>query len=139
MVCRLLKGLERGVLPDELGDMKADGIVYLSETGSHRINFANIFADLSKLLPKEAANSLESLYKDPKTSTGDKMRALLDAFSSGREVLLLDNFENLIDSESLNIRDSELSEALNALLTTPHHTIKVILTTRIASNSQYEN
>ncbi|MFH1906441.1 MAG: TIR domain-containing protein [Chloroflexota bacterium] len=55
MVCRLLKGLERGVLPDDLGEMKVDGIVYLSETGSHRVNFANVFADLSKLLPKETS------------------------------------------------------------------------------------
>jgi hypothetical protein len=51
MICRLLKALERGELPDDLGEMKVDGIVYLSETGSHRVNFANVFADLSKLLP----------------------------------------------------------------------------------------
>ncbi len=132
MICRMLKGLERGVLPDDLGEMKADGIVYLSEAGSHRVNFANIFADLSKLLSKETAERLESLYKEPKTSTGDKMRALLDAFPHGRIVLLLDNFENLIDSEGLNIRDSELSDALSALLSAPQHAVKVILTTRIA-------
>ena len=51
MICRLLKGVENGNLPDDLGEMKVDGIVYLSETGSHRVNFANVFADLSKLLP----------------------------------------------------------------------------------------
>jgi tetratricopeptide (TPR) repeat protein len=132
MICRLLKGIESGKLPDELGDMKADGIVYLSEAGSHRINFANIFADLSKLLPKEVAESLDGIYKNPQTSTGDKMRKLLDAFESGRFILLLDNFENLIDSESLHIKDSELSDALNALLQATQHTIKVIITTRIA-------
>ena len=59
MICRLLKGLENGNLPDDLGEMKVDGIVYLSETGSHKVNFANIFADLSKLLSKETAESLE--------------------------------------------------------------------------------
>jgi nucleoside-triphosphatase THEP1 len=48
MVCRLLKALERGELPDDLGEMKVDGIVYLSETGSHRVNFANVFADLEQ-------------------------------------------------------------------------------------------
>ena len=82
MVCRLLKALERGELPDDLGEMKVDGIVYLSETGSHRVNFANVFADLSKLLPAagETAERLEGIYKNPQTSTGDKMRALLDAF-----------------------------------------------------------
>ena len=132
MICRLLKAIESGKLPDDLGEMKVDGIVYLSETGSHRVNFANVFADLSKLLPKETAASLESLYKDPKTSTGDKMRKLLDAFPQGRVVLLLDNFENLIDAEKLTIKDGEMSDALNALLTAPQHAVKAILTTRIA-------
>lgn len=134
MVCRLLKALERGELPDDLGEMKADGIVYLSETGSHRVNFANVFADLSKLLPPsgETTERLEEIYKNPQTSTGDKMRALLDAFPSGRVILLLDNFETLIDPESLNLRDSELSEALNALLGGQHHAVKAVITTRIA-------
>ena len=132
MVCRLLKALERGELPDNLGEMKVDGIVYLSETGSHRVNFANVFADLSKLLPTETAESLEGIYKNPQTSTGDKMRALLDAFPSGRVILLFDNFETLIDPESLSLRDSELSDALNALLSGQHHAVKAVITTRIA-------
>ena len=132
MVCRLLKALERGELPDDLGEMKVDGIVYLSETGSHRVNFANVFADLSKLLPRDDAERLEGIYKNPQTSTGDKMRALLDAFPSGRVILLLDNFETLIDPESLSLRDSELSEALNALLGGQHHAVKAVITTRIA-------
>ncbi|MBI5825681.1 MAG: tetratricopeptide repeat protein [Chloroflexi bacterium] len=134
LVCRLLKALERGELPDDLGEMKADGIVYLSETGSHRVNFANVFADLSKLLPpsEETAERLEGIYKNPQTSTGDKMRALLDAFPSGRVILLLDNFETLIDPESLSLRDSELSDALNALLGGQHHAVKAVITTRIA-------
>ena len=134
MVCRLLKALERGELPDDLGEMKADGIVYLSETGSHKVTFANVFADLSKLLPpsEETAERLEGIYKNPQTSTGDKMRAVLDAFPSGRVILLLDNFETLIDPESLSLRDSELSEALNALLGGQHHAVKAVITTRIA-------
>ncbi|MBK9927256.1 MAG: TIR domain-containing protein [Anaerolineales bacterium] len=132
MVCRLLKALERGELPDDLGEMKVDGIVYLSETGSHRVNFANVFADLSKLLPKDDAERLEGIYKNPQTSTGDKMRSLLDAFPSGRVILLLDNFETLIDPESLSLRDSELSEALNALLGGQHHAVKAVITTRVA-------
>src|SRR3990172_2023264 len=132
MVCRLLKALERGELPDDLGEMKVDGIVYLSETGSHRVNFANVFADLSKLLPQETAEWLEGIYKNPQTATGDKMRALLDAFSGGRVILLLDNFENLVDPESLSLRDGELKDALNALLAGQHHAVKAVITTRIA-------
>ena len=60
------------------------------------------------------------------------MQALLEAFPSGRTVLLLDNFEDVVDSATLNIHDTELGEALRALLNLPHHAVKVILTTRIA-------
>ena len=79
----------------------------------------------------ETAERLEGIYKNPQTSTGDKMRALLDAFPNGRVILLLDNFETLIDPESLSLRDSELSEALNALLGGQHHAVKAVITTRI--------
>ena len=34
MVCRLLKALEGGPLPDDLGELDVDGIVYLSPSGS---------------------------------------------------------------------------------------------------------
>ena len=131
MVCRLLKRLESGHLPDDLGEMAVDGIVYLSGAGTHVITFARIFEDLIKLLPNEVAYGLEGVYKDARTSTGDKMRALMDAFPQGRIVLLLDNFENLIDPEKLIITNNELSDALNALLLSQQHAVKVILTTRI--------
>jgi tetratricopeptide (TPR) repeat protein len=133
MVCRLLKSLERGQLPDDLGPMSVDGIVYLSVTGSRRVNFPNIFADLLKLLPDEAAQRLDALYKHPQAPTEAKMRALLEAFPAGRTVLLLDNFEDLVDSETLKLRDQELDEALRALLNAPHHAVKAIITTRIAT------
>jgi tetratricopeptide (TPR) repeat protein len=37
-----------------------------------------------------------------------------------------------MDAEKLAVRDGELDEALRALLSLPHHTVKVILTTRLA-------
>jgi len=132
MVCRLLKSLEHGQLPDDLGPMDVDGIVYLSATGSRRVNFPNVFADLCKLLPDEVAQRLDALYKNPQASTEAKMRTLLDAFPAGRAVLLLDNFEDLVDPETFKLRDTELDEALRALLNAPHHAVKAIITTRLA-------
>lgn len=131
MVCRLLKSLEHGQLPDDLGPMSVDGIVYLSATGSRRVNFPNIFADLCKLLPDEGAQRLDALYKNPQAPTEAKMRMLLEAFPAGRTVLLLDNFEDLIYPETLKLRDPELDEALRALLNAPHHAVKAIITTRL--------
>ncbi len=132
MVCRLLKGLEGGELPDGLGRMRVEGIVYLSESGSHRVNFANLFYDLCKLLPADAANALDAVYKNPQASTASKMSALLDRFTAGKVVLLLDNVEPLISVETFDIADTELDECLRALLHGAHSALKVILTTRVA-------
>ncbi len=132
MVCRLLKSIENGQLPDDGGPMNVDGIVYLSTTGIRRVTTANLFADLSKLLPNDAAQQLDSLYKNPQVSTDAKMQVLLSHFNKGCTVLLLDNFEDSINPETLALHDTELKEALTALLRFPQHTVKVILTTRIA-------
>ncbi|MGB8510891.1 MAG: TIR domain-containing protein, partial [Pyrinomonadaceae bacterium] len=135
LICRLLKSLEGGQLPDDGGPLEVDGIVYLSAAGSRRVNFTNLYYDLSKLLPKEAASHLDALFRNPQASTESKISALLSNFASGRTVVLLDNFDDLIDRETLNIIDAELEEALRALLDLPHHTVKVILTTRVVSPS----
>ena len=132
MVCRLLKGLESGELPNELGAMKMEGIVYLSETGSHRVNFANIFYDLCKLLPADTVQQLDTVYKNPQANTKSKMQALLEHFPVGRVALLLDNIEPLVDSETLDIRDTELDEALRAFLNGTHSAVNIITTTRVA-------
>jgi tetratricopeptide (TPR) repeat protein len=132
LVCRLLKSVEGGQLPDDGGPLSLDGIVYLSAVGTRRVTLANLYADLCKLLPGDTAAHLDSLYKMPQASTEFKMQELLANFSQGLAVVLLDNFEDLIDGETLNVRDAELDEALCALLSLPQHTVKVILTTRIA-------
>ena len=132
LVCRVLKAVEAGHLPDDGGPMEVDGIVYLSGLGSRRVEFAHLFADLCRLLPEEAARPLDALFRDAKAATTAKVRALLDALSGRRVVVLLDNFEDVVDPETLAIRDAELDEALRALLTLPHHAVKVILTTRVA-------
>jgi len=131
LACRLLRALEGGQLPDDLGEMPVDGIVYLSAKGSREIKVPNLYADLCKLLPDDAAEELDTLYKDPNVSTKEKMRALLAAFPEGRNVVLLDNFEDLVDSKTREITSPEVAEALQALLEVPDHAVKVILTTRV--------
>jgi len=134
MVCRLLKALEGGQLPDDLGALDVDGIVYLSPSGAHPVSFPNLFDDLCRLLPDEAAGRLRQAYREPHHSPTELMRALLDAFPSGRVVVLLDNLEDVIDSSSadLALTDPVLDEALRALLAAPPHAVKVIVTTRVA-------
>ena len=46
-------------------------------------------------------------------------------------MVLLDNFEDVVDPETQEIHDAEMDEALIALLNAPHHAVKAILTTRV--------
>jgi TIR domain-containing protein/NACHT domain-containing protein len=132
MVCRLLRSLEGGKLPDDGGALAVDGIVYLSARAGHPVNFPNLFADLCKLLPEETAKRLDQLYRDAKQSTGAQMQALLAAFPGGRTILLLDNFEEVVDAETQAIKERELDEALRTALEAPPHGVKFLLTTRVA-------
>ena len=63
------------------------------------------------------------------------MQALLEAFPTGPTVVLLDNFRNVVDTQTGEFRDAELDEALRALLKVPRHGVKVILTTRVAPHA----
>ncbi len=138
MVCRLLKFVENGGLPDDFerrhGRVDVDGIVYLSEAGSRKVNFANLFEDLCKLLPAASAEKLSALYREPQTSTESKTVQLLAAFQGLKQVIvLLDNFENVVDAEKGQVKDAELDEALRAILHAPHHPVKIIITTRVSA------
>ncbi|MEJ7652079.1 MAG: NACHT domain-containing protein [Chloroflexia bacterium] len=132
LVCRLLKAMETGHLPDDGGELDVDGIVYLSATGTSRVALPYLYSGILKLLPQQTADQLDALYRDPHVGKEQKMQALCEAFPEGRVVVVLDNFEDVVDPETLAIRDTELDEGLRALLSLPQHGIKVVLTTRYA-------
>ncbi len=132
LVCRILKALEGGRLPDDGGPLQVDGIVYLSAVGSRRVNVPNLFNDLCRLLPEEVVTSLVEVYKSPQSSIEAKMQALLGAFPAGLTVVLLDNFEDLVDQVTFRLSDAELDEALRAALRLPQHGVKFLVTTRVA-------
>jgi hypothetical protein len=132
MVCRLLKALETGRLPDDGGPLEIDGILYLSPKGLRQINLWHLFTDLCKLLPTKQAEFLEAVYRNPRAAVAAKMQALLEMFPRGCTVVLLDNFEEALDNESGKLIDQDLSDALDALLAAPQHGIKVLITTRVA-------
>ena len=133
MVCRLLRSLEGGQLPDGGGPLTVDGIVYLNAARSlHRVSLPDLYVGLTNLLPEETVKQLDSVYKNPQATTRAIMEALVESFPRGRTVVLLDNFEDVLTIETGQIKDAELNDALRALLELPPHGIKIIITTRIA-------
>ena len=131
MVCRLLKALEAGRLPDDGGELAVDAIVYLSPAGIHPISFPILFTDLTRVLPDADAQRLQQLYRDPQQTPGQLMRILLEAFPGGRSIVLLDNLEDVIDPATLAVSEAGLDAGLDALLAAPEHGLKVIATTRL--------
>ena len=105
--------------------------MYLSPVGIHPVSFPNLFADLTRLLPDAAAQRLLQLYRDPQQPPGRLMLTLLEAFPSGRSIVLLDNLEDVIDPATLALSDAGLDAALSELLAAPQHSIKVIATSRL--------
>jgi tetratricopeptide (TPR) repeat protein len=131
-VCRVLKALHSGKLPDDLGPLPVDGIVYLSTgTGPYRVSAPTLFAGLRELLLPDAAAAFDAIYRNAQLSTADKMGALLGYFPAGRVIVLLDNFEDVTALDTRTLRDTELDEALRALLSAPQHGVKALITTRV--------
>lgn len=137
MACRLLKALEQGRLPDDYGALNVNGIVYLNGTSlaAQTLSFPSLFLSLCKLLPQDTATGLEELYKDPQHTPEGRMRSLLEAFPTEPTVVLLDNFESVVDSETQTIKDGELDQALRTVLRAPQHGVKIIITTQVPPRS----
>ena len=135
VVCRLLKGLEAGHIPDVEGDLAqvtVGGIVYLSSNGVHQVQYPTLAADLLRLLPADAAQRLQHLYQDPHHTPPEMMLALLEAFPAGEPVVvLLDNLESVMDTERETLTEQALHQALGAVLTAPAHAVTVIATARV--------
>jgi tetratricopeptide (TPR) repeat protein len=135
MVCRLLKDLEAGRIPDVKGNftaITAGGIVYLSSNGVHQVEYPTLVADLLRLLPADAAQRLQRLYQDPHHTPREMMMALLEAFPAGEPVVvLLDNLESVMDAERETLTEQALHQALSAVLCAPAHAVTVIATTRV--------
>ena len=117
MVCRLLKGLEAGRIPDVEGDAAAitvGGIVYLSRNGVHKVEYPTLVADLLRLLPAEEARAAAAPVPGPDHSPAEMMLAVLEAFPAGEPVVvLLDNLESVMDAERETLAEQALHEALS--------------------------
>ena len=68
-----------------------------SPAGAHPVSFANLFTDLCRLLPERRRSRLLQRYGIRTQTPAGLMLALLEAFPAAAAVVLLDNFEDLLD------------------------------------------
>jgi tetratricopeptide (TPR) repeat protein len=131
LVSRILTTLEGGWLPDGLGELVVDSIVYLSSGGARSISFPNVFDDLCRLVPEDVADVLRARYRASNETPSELTCALLELLLEAPTVLLLDRFEDVVDQDRQSLRDDAMGAVLRAVLMAPPHGLKVIVTTRM--------
>jgi tetratricopeptide (TPR) repeat protein len=131
VVCRLLGQLEHSASPKAPAVPLIDGVVYMTTKGTRRLNAANLFADLARLLPETRREAQERVLRNPLASISSKFDALLAEFTTRRVVVLLDNFEDVLDAKTRKVTDDDLRGAILAMLDAPPHAIKIIITSRV--------
>ncbi|WP_299775426.1 trypsin-like peptidase domain-containing protein [uncultured Tateyamaria sp.] len=135
LVCRVLKEIERGNLPDDLGRLSVAGIVYLSYLAKEP-SLENLMEGLARATSNSKQNQIRSLMNSAQLPTKKKVSALLEVFSGGSRseniIVLMDNMEDGIDPTHLRIIDKELREFLGQLVSTVDTNLRVILTSRIS-------
>ncbi|MGQ0573061.1 MAG: TIR domain-containing protein [Pseudonocardia sp.] len=130
MACRALYGLAEGSFPGGAEiDTTFEVVVFLGGGTSRAITVPALFDDLCRLLPETDRAEVEQARRAA-TTTRAACAALADAFADRSAVVLLDNFEDLMEPGSGRIRNREVAEALVELLRGPHHGIKMMITTR---------
>jgi len=132
VVCRVLNHLRRhGQLPDGAGPLALDGIVFLDARMMQGVAWPSLHADLCRLLPPTRADELRAVLPDDQLSLLAKVQHLTAAFASGRTVVLIDNFEDLLDRPSGALKESDFDAALRAVLNGPQHGLKLIITSQV--------
>src|SRR5262249_20766673 len=118
-VCRLLGTIASRAPAGAENVPDAPGVVHPTPARTRRLPRPNLYADLSSLVPGPRAAELAALYASPHATTRAKMLELLAAIPPGRVLVLLDNFEDVVDGQQLAVRDAELLDALRAVLSAP--------------------
>jgi tetratricopeptide (TPR) repeat protein len=140
LICRVLKHVQAGRLPDECGDAPESkaipdigGIIYESCLGKSRLEPDQILNDLLRLhRSPEEAEQLKSDWQTRQLPPEARFESLLEVLPDGRIIVLLDNFEDLLDDDRrLGERNAGLLQMLTAVLALPDHDVQVILTSRV--------
>ena len=106
----------------------ADGILYISCKGVDRPTLERIFLDVGTVLGNNHRDELMARWADPTKSIQDKVRFLLSKLHGGFFLLVLDNVEDMLNSDNQFV-DRELQTFLDICLSTPHN-LKVFATCR---------
>jgi tetratricopeptide (TPR) repeat protein len=128
IVSRVLVALHTGSKP-ESSKVELDGIVYLDAREAPSITALSLLVDLTRLLSDEPARSLDPLLSNAEIGIGPKIEAVVKVLQGTRALLVIDNFERLLDSTTREVADGDLRKTLTALVMRDRIDLKVVLVT----------
>lgn len=104
------------------------GIAYLS-TMTTGISWEKIFTYCSRMFDPEIAAKLQRIWENGQLALDEKISQLITACNNGLYILLLDNFEELLNDQG-KIVDEDLSLFLEKVLL-GHTSLRLLITSRI--------
>jgi tetratricopeptide (TPR) repeat protein/SAM-dependent methyltransferase len=128
LACHVLRGIEQGRWPHADRGPMIEGIAYLSTRTENGITLERLFLDCARLL---GSRFLEKVWADPGLDADAKITRLLETFDRRPYIILLDNFEDMLDGDG-RLSDLELASFLGRVLGSPGHGLRILVTSRVA-------
>lgn len=131
LLSKLCQEIEKGELRlfDAPQPSGADGLLYYSCRGTDMPSVGRLFNDVARVLDGTSAEELMECWRDGSRSLTDKMTFLLSKLRSGCYFMVLDNLENLLDSNN-RFKNSDMRGFLELTLTTAH-SLRILATGRV--------
>jgi tetratricopeptide (TPR) repeat protein len=132
LATKILRDIEDENWPHTDQSLSVDGIVYES-TRTNGITLERTFLDCARMLGAERNDELSKVWATTSIPPSEKISRLLDALeANARYILLLDNFEDMLD-ETGNIQDEDVRAFIEMNLTAPRG-LQVLITSRAPLN-----
>ena len=108
-------------------DLPVRGIVFIGQSDMATLTIDTLFAELAQILSAEEAQRLVPLLRDDRLSVALKTERLLACLRDDVTLLVLDNFETLLDET--RIRDAAVQQFLEIVCSRTHR-LTVMITSR---------
>ena len=108
------------------------GVAYLQHTPTQPITLDRVLLYVARVLPDEVAAKAERIFGNRDLSIEDRVDRFLDLITDGLVIVLLDNFEDLLDERG-HVRDADLNLFVRRVLA-GSGTLRLLVTARAAIN-----
>ena len=133
IVCKLIQSFQVINYHNTYKPSGLFGVICLSETYPNNLSMNIIFDGFISTIPELKNQKIDEYFKKEEIMTETKINKLLTIVNK-KCLLFFDDFEKKISYENYEIVDSEIDLFLKTLLSSRHHCIKVIITSRIMPN-----